>query len=167
MCAHINMPTPSKPTTTNTAGEGEHSRWAVDNRASIISASSTKALRSKNNNSSTLVMPFGSDVETGVELAKKSVSGRHDEAAKQKALKHKLAWNLALKPASSLPMSLFMMWMMGSSVTLVSLSHAYNKFITYVRHDNIKAHAHTHAHVHAHAHTHTHNGTHIHMHNRA
>ncbi|EDQ91090.1 uncharacterized protein MONBRDRAFT_18332 [Monosiga brevicollis MX1] len=48
----------------------------------------------------------------------KDADGAGESAAQRHALKHKLAWKVVEKQVYQLPMTLFMMYMMGSSITI-------------------------------------------------
>ncbi|KAG1466933.1 hypothetical protein G6F55_000169 [Rhizopus delemar] len=65
--------------------------------------------------------PIGFQPSTLQKYSKSEKSTRHSDKDDQAALKMRRAWDVALVPAKSIPMSLFMMYMSGNSLQIFSV----------------------------------------------
>ena len=70
---------------------------------------------------SKLPNPIGFQPSTLQKYSKSEKSTRHSDKDDQAALKMRRAWDVALAPAKSIPMSLFMMYMSGNSLQIFSV----------------------------------------------
>ncbi|KAI9263781.1 hypothetical protein BY458DRAFT_514368 [Sporodiniella umbellata] len=86
------------------------SDWSVD-----------YASLSKNPSNSKLPNPIGFQPSTLQKYSKSDKTTRNLDRDDQVSLKMKRAWDVALAPAKSVPMSLFMMYMSGNSLQIFSV----------------------------------------------